>query len=1230
MTRFFINIHKQLKNRKLFSLITFLLVFVGLFFLASKIRFEEDITKLIPTSKKTKITHKILQQVNFADKIVVYLEANKNGTVNDLTTYASAYISALKTNGFSSYIKDIQGNIEETQIEETLNFIYNNLPLFLNETDYQNISKKLSKSALDSITKNNYKTLLSPSGIIAKKNIIRDPLGLTFIGLKKLQNLQGNDNFELKNGFLVTKDHKNLLLFIKPKLPSNETDKNTDFVTKLYQIQDKLNTKFRNKVHSELYGSTVIAVANASQIKKDIQFTVGIAMSILMLILILFYKKLYTPLILFTPTIFGGLVAVSFLFLLKGTISGISLGIGAVLLGITLDYSLHILTHFKEKKDVTHLYSDVVKPTLMSSITTAIAFLCLLFLKSEALQDLGIFASVSVISASIFALIFIPFIYQPTNVTKSSNIIEKIAKIHYHKNYIFIGGLLLLLGLSFFFSKKVLFDNDISKMNYQTEALQKTEQKLNKLTNTNAKSLYSVSYGTSINKALNSNNIISKKLQQLKNNGKIGSYNTIGSIVLSEEAQQKKHANWNTFWTNTKKDSLQKNLITLGSSLGFKPVTFHQFYQLLNKKFSLKTINDYKQLKTLFVDDFISSKDSLHTVTSLVKITHNNYEEVTQELKKFNNQLVIDRQQMNETFLGNLKTDFNHLLQYSFIALLLILLLFFKNIELTFITITPIVITWLITVGIMGILGINFTIFNIIISTFIFGLGVDYSIFITNGLVKQYTYGNKELKTYKTSILLSVITTILGVGVLIFAKHPALKSISLVSIIGIISAMLVAYTIQPLLFNILVKKRTKNGIAPIKLRTFIHSIFLNLFYALGGMLLSVFSITILPLLPISKKVKMKAMHKIMAKLVTATLYGNPFVKKAVINPHNETFTKPAIIISNHASTLDTLTIGLLTHNIIYLVNDWVYKSPVFGLLARVLGFYPVSNGVDGSVAHLKEKLNQGYCLVVFPEGKRSLSNKIGRFKKGAFFLAQQLKIDILPIYLHGNSEVAPKKDFIIYDGSLTVEVGKRIPFNELKNYGDTDRKITKNISTQYKNNFLKVRERIETANYFKNILFSNYHYKNNRLLQTIKTDFTSRKNEYHTISTTLPMKTSIAHWADDYGQIDILLVAKSLDRKITTFINSEEKRKIAGNCYSSKNKGVLYVNNFSETLVNQPKTLLISKKLSSKEINTTELLDYSTISAIILVNNSNLVSLFFSKGFVVKHTKKTITYLIKN
>ncbi len=1229
MDNFFIKIYHSLQKQQLLAVGLLLLVFAGLAFTASKLKFEEDITKLIPNSEKSDITNKVLQHVNFADKIIVYLEVKNKGNEDDLTQYASTLVDSLN-NYKSGYIKAIQGEIANDEIDKTLDFVYQNIPLFLNESDYKSIEQRLHKDSIQEITKANYKTLISPTGIVAKKTILKDPLGLTFLGLKKLEQLKIDDNFKIHNGFLITKDNKNLLLFIVPKLAANETDGNTVFVEKLYATQERLNKAFSNTVSSEYYGSTVIAVANASQIKHDIQFTISIAMSVLLLILIFFYRKLLIPIILFVPTVFGALLAVAILYLLKGQISSISLGIGSVLLGITLDYALHILTHYKNNNDVKQLYKDVTKPILMSSITTAMAFLCLLFLKSEALRDLGVFASISVVSSSIFALLFVPQAYRLKNEGKAQKktVIDNFAAYPFHKSKILIGVLAVVFLISLFTYKNVIFDQDISKMNFQTEGLKATEKKLDDLMNFASKSIYVTAYGNTIEETLTANNTIFEELSTLKSNNDILSFSSVGSVVLSKEAQENKIAKWNNFWQSDRKGILQKKLQESGAEFGFKPTTFKRFYSVLNSDFTPIGLADYQSLNSLFLEEFISNDKGFSTAVSLVKVDDKSLEKVSKKLVDLPQTVVIDRKHINETFLGSLKDDFNKLIGYSLLAVVLILILFFRSIELALITIIPIVLTWMITVGVMGLFGVSFNIFNIIISTFIFGLGVDYSIFMTNGLLKKHKYGINELVTYKTSILLSVITTILGVGVMIVAKHPALQSISIISIIGILSAVLISFTIQPLIFNFIIGWRTSKGLAPIQLRTFIHSVILFGIYGLGAILLSILSITIFPLIPISKKKKMRWLHNAISKLVTIVLYGNPFIKKEIINPYNETFEKPAVIIANHSSFIDTLTIGMVTPNVIYLVNDWVYKSPVFGILAKVVGFYPVSSGVGGNLDPLKEKIKQGYCLVVFPEARRSFTNKIGRFHKGAFFLSEQLKIDILPLYLHGNAEVIPKKDYVIYDGSLTVKIGKRIPFDDVS-FGVSDRERTKNISIFYKNKFNLLRNEIEQAGYFKDILLNNYRYKGAELFQTVKKDFKENKLGYKEVADLLPLKAKIAHIADDFGQLDILLVSRSLDRRMTTYIANDEQRSIAANCYTAIHKKIIYVNSVDELNIDKAEILIVSSE-DAGMYKVVENLPLSHLKEIILIKNNTLAALFKSAGFVEqKQVNSPIIYLKK-
>jgi hypothetical protein len=109
----------------------------------------------------------------------------------------------------------------------------------------------------------------------------------------------------------------------------------------------------------------------------------------------------------------------------------------------------------------------------------------------------------------------------------------------------------------------------------------------------------------------------------------------------------------------------------------------------------------------------------------------------------------------------------------------------------------------------MALTGIKFNIVNVILATFIFGQGDDYTIFMTEGCQHEYSYRRPILASYKGSILQSAMIMFVGIGTLIISKHPAMRSLAEVTIIGMFSVVMMSYIIPPFLFRWIT---TKNGV----------------------------------------------------------------------------------------------------------------------------------------------------------------------------------------------------------------------------------------------------------------------------------------------------------------------------------------------------------------------------------------------------------------------------------
>lgn len=1160
MHHFFIFLYYLISKNKILSVLFAAGIAVLCVFFASKINFEEDINQIIPKNEKSDLTAKVLKQLNFSDKIIVIIENKSKEDNFQLSETADTFLNKIEP--LKKYIGSVQGKVNDNEISETFDFVNQHLPLFLNENDYIEIGRKLQKDSISKQVENNYVSLVSPTSLVTKEFIKKDPLGITFLGIKKLNALNISKDFKLEDSYIVTKDGKNLLLFIDPKNKSNDTKNNEAFIDHLNGIKDNLNKQFKGKTEISYFGSPVIAVANAQQIKKDIQNTVIISMTVLLLLLIYYFRNVFTPIIVFLPTVFSVLLALLILYFIKDKISAISLSVGAILIGITIDYALHILTHYKHNNNIEELYKEITQPIILSSATTAVSFLCLVFVRSEALKDLGLFAAITVILSSITALIIVPQLYTPKTKEKAvnANFIDKIGSYPYEKNKPLIIGCSIIILICLFGFRHVGFNEDIGDLNYIPKDLKISEAKLQKLSDITSKSIYTISYGNSENEALTRNSQLSQFLEKEKKEGKILSYNSLGNVVLSEKDQQKKIEDWKKFWDSNKKNQTISELIKNGNQFGFNSSAFDQFNENLNKSYSTLTLKDYEKVKALQISEFLSNENGFYTVSNVVKVDDKKRDAFIKDVEKNHDALAIDRQQMNENFLGLLKRDFNTLINYSLLAIVLTIIVFFRNFELTVLTMFPIVLTGVVTAGILYFLGLELNIFSTVVCTLVFGVGDDFSIFLTQAMQKEHTTGKNELPTYRTSIILAVFTTVLSIGSLIFAKHPALHSLALVALIGMFSVIIITSTLYPFWFRLLITNRAKKGLSPITFRLIINSTFSFLYYGLGGLIFSAIGSIFAKN---SKGKTLEIIKLIMAKFLVSVLYTNPFVKKRLIRNPNEDFSQPAVIIANHTSFLDTLALAMSNHKIIYLVNDWVYNSPVFGKLVRALGFYPVSQGIENGMDQLKEKVEQGYSLVVFPEAERSYTNDVKRFHKGAFYIAEQFGLDVVPVYIHGNSEVLPKGDFIIYDGAITVKVGERID-KDNPDFGKNYSERTKKINAYFRDEFAKLRNELENENYFKKKLLLSFLYKDTEVVKEVKGDFKKNKTIYFELNKHLPKSGNILHIANDYGQKDVLFTLQEASRRIFSFVLDPEKREIARYNYIVKQRKIKYLADFSE------------------------------------------------------------------
>lgn len=1139
-------------------IITCTLVVSSLLFSFSRIEFKENITSILPAEDSDRLLIELLDSASFFDRVIIHFHTpdSVDKMPNTLVHAAQIFIDSMLAGHSARHIQNIEGKISPGLQDEIYNAFFEAAPLYFDPDDYKRIDSVLNKSSLHSMLMEHIKVLNSPAGFMASKYLFRDPLGLINTKLKRLSDLQIDNNLQIYQNFLLTKDKRHLVLFVTPDknlLASEQLE-----LTNAIQINlDQLQQSGPSPIIAEQFGSIPISNANASQIKRDAKLTISIAVVIIGLLFIYFFRRLHFIWLIFLPSIIGATVALLYFAIFQPTVSSISLGIGSVLLGITVDYALHILTHLKHHSDYKKIIRDVAIPVLTSSFTTAMAFICLLFISSPAIRQLGLFSAISVITAAIASIFLLPLILKTSEIkytAQNNTIIEKLAGVSLGSTKIKI---ISILGLTLFlgaFSGNVKFEDDIGKVNFMSEQLKNAEQNLAKAKLFSDRKSYLLSEGNELNASLVAMQNLLPKLDSLEQATSINRYNAINNLVFPVHLQNEKLKAWNEYWTKARVDKFKNMVAEAAKTTGLKAEAYTPFIKLISRKFSdLNPETTFNKFSSI-LNGFRIQSSGKNYVVSVIHLEDSLRSSVNQVFQGDSKNHIIDQKLFFIRMFDLIKKDFNLLVMISLGVVFFIILAFLGRIELALVTFIPILISWVWTLGLIRLWGIKLNFFNIVICSLIFGLGIDYAIFVTKGLMHKYRTGENSIISFKSSIIISATTTVVGLGVLLLAKHPAMRSIAGLAIIGICSSLFISFTLQPILFRYLAGRFSsdKQHIKPITIASALGTIFTFGLFGVGSVILT-FLLPLVYLIPLKAARRKYLLRNVVGQLCKTVLSAGLVVKFKKINIQKANFNTPGVIVSNHQSMIDILFYLGLSPKLIILTKDWVWKNPVFGFLVRASGHLTVSVGQEKLFEQVKETIAEGNSVLVFPEGSRTSNGAIKRFHKGGFLLAEELKLPIRKFLILGASEVLPKGAFLLRRGTILIQYLGEVLFNnaEIGKY----REVSKATCRTMREDFSSIRINQLAKLNAKSDLMSDFLYKGPVLEHYVRVKL-AMENNYDSIHRLIPAKCKVVDMGCGYGYLPLMLGLLNPERQIKAYDYDKEKIITARHTLLSKKLGV--------------------------------------------------------------------------
>ncbi|HEY4964959.1 MAG TPA: glycerol acyltransferase, partial [Puia sp.] len=273
----------------------FLTVQIGLFLLtgmtAIKIKPEEDISKILPKDRQAEKLNELLQEARFADKLVLMISLKDSGKISpEIQSAFADSFSILLQSRYPSLVRSVENRMSDSLVPQLMEMVWNHLPVFLESEDYAGMDSLKNPQWIGDLLAQDKKLLSSPAGMILKDRINQDPLGITNPVLKKIRQLQYDENFDLYDGHILSKDGRYMLLFVNPAFPANNTGKNSLLVHAMDQTIDDLQKNGFENVDAIYFGGAAVAVGNAQQLRNDSWLTLGIT-AVFLIVFISWYFK---------------------------------------------------------------------------------------------------------------------------------------------------------------------------------------------------------------------------------------------------------------------------------------------------------------------------------------------------------------------------------------------------------------------------------------------------------------------------------------------------------------------------------------------------------------------------------------------------------------------------------------------------------------------------------------------------------------------------------------------------------------------------------------------------------------------------------------------------------------------------------------------------------------------------------------------------------------------------
>lgn len=786
---------------------SFLLITTGLgIWFASQCRLEEDIFKLLPQADSNEKSSVVFNHVKLKDKVMVQAVreegVGRDSVDNETLAMAMDMFmqTALEADSATNTLQDAFYEVDPMFILEAGTYLMEHGAAYIDFTE-EEMDELISEEHVSEQIGLYMQMLETEMGENLYDVMAYDPCGISMKNLN-LDMLLSADPEEsaFQHNHLFAGKGETCIGFMTPTIGPNDSKTAIKMLHHFDAATDSVKAHYPG-VEILYHGTVVMAGYNSLRIRKDIFTTVGVALAIIFLLFSILLKRPMYMMLMLLPIAYGAILSLTGIYLARGWMSLMALGLGVIVLGVALSYCLHVLIHYVYTGDVKKTVKEQSLPVFLGAITTIGAFAGLILTKSSLLQDFGAFALLAIVGTTFISLLAMPHFFPKKNTPnkKMFRLLEKLNEKQIDKSLPLSLVIWIFVGVCICFSGKYEFDSNLRHINYVTPATQRSMDNWNKDQNQGKTLQYFASMAETLEEALEQLPEIEQMEDSLYEAGVITKPLKMSTIMPPLSLQEARIERWQQYFTPAKQQEAWRNIQHACEAEGIDADMFEPFRMAMAAPAEPELVAETGLIPDEILGNFVEETSGTVLVYFSAKADEERMAEVKDALTKDDLSLVLDPYYYSTNLVELVRTDFNKIMLISSIFVLILLLITYRNVWLALIAFLPMSLSWYTVLGAMALFHQPFNLINIVVSSFIFGIGVDYSIFIMDGLLKGDD--SKTMVYHKTAITLSAFVLVLCMFSLLFAQHPALNSIAFASLVGMITTMMLSYSIQPRLYR---------------------------------------------------------------------------------------------------------------------------------------------------------------------------------------------------------------------------------------------------------------------------------------------------------------------------------------------------------------------------------------------------------------------------------------------